>query len=122
MEKRHKDSVLWQAEARKIGGDHLVTVIEDIRIDQNTILDRLTNFEERHKAAEASLTSLQAAFPAGDAEAHRRYHDALIRKTEETRRLRVAITEKTISGLLWTGIVSLGIGIWQYIKIKLNQP
>lgn len=52
------------------------------------------------------------AFAAGDHIGHRRYHELLIERNAELRRLRQAIIEKTISGLVWSFIVGVGAALW----------
>ena len=61
----------------------------------------------------ADLSS--TAFPGGDLEGHRRYHILMIERTEEIRKLRVAIREKTLGGLIWALIVFLGLCIYSYV-------
>lgn len=60
------------------------------------------------------------AFPGGDHVGHCRYHTLMIEHLEERRKLRIAVQEKTISGLLWAAIVGLGIAAWQYLKGQLK--
>lgn len=59
---------------------------------------------------------IKEGFPDGDAEAHRKYHEALIRKAEERTRfyaeLRVKLAEKGI----WAVIVFVGAALYWYIK------
>lgn len=52
------------------------------------------------------------AFPGGDHVGHCRYHELMIEHTEEVRRLRRAIIEKTASGLVWGVLVALGATLW----------
>lgn len=56
--------------------------------------------------------SLESAFPGGDIEGHRRYHEAVIADVEAKKKLTQAIKEKTISGLVWAFIVWVGIALW----------
>lgn len=60
------------------------------------------------------------AFPGGDHVGHCRYHRLMIEHTEEVRRLRQAILEKTISGLIWAGIVIGGAAVWFYLKAQIK--
>ena len=66
------------------------------------------------------IDHLVSAFPAGDMDGHRRYHELQIARVEEIRRLRVAIQEKTIAGLVWAGMLWLGTialhNIQDYLK------
>ena len=60
------------------------------------------------------IKELFKAFPHSDIEGHRRYHETQIEILEEKRRLRSAIQEKTISGLIWSAIVGISIIVWNY--------
>lgn len=108
-----KDKELWQLEAIKLGGESLVQVIEEIRDGQNLMLERQEQMDER-------LTDISNAFPAGDIDGHKRYHEAIIRSYEERRRLRIAIQEKTISGLFWVVVLGTGTCIVNEIKRRLG--
>ncbi len=110
---------LWQQEAAKLGGESLVQVITDIRDDQLRIIERLDQMDERHKNAEANLSRLFSAFPAQDVEGHRRYHELMIKRNEEIRSLRMAIQEKTISGLIFAAIGFVFIAVWHEVKSKM---
>lgn len=113
---------LWQLEARKLGGDRLVNVIVELRDGQNKILERLDGMENRHKASEDALKLLGSAFPDGDFAGHNRYHKYLIDKLEERRKLRIAIQEKTISGLVWAAVVGLGLAVWHELQRVFGFP
>ena len=99
------DNKLWQEQARQIGGDELVVTIENMAKDIHDIKKSVSDLSH-------------SAFPGGDIEGHRRYHASMIERTEEIRRLRRAIQEKTISGLIWALIVFLGLCVLSYISGK----
>lgn len=63
----------------------------------------------------------EKAFPGGDFEGHRRYHELLKERNEEIRRLRRAVLEKTISGLLWAAIVAIGIGLLEWLRQEIKK-
>lgn len=52
------------------------------------------------------------AFPGGDHVGHCRYHDLMIEDIAARKRLRQAIVEKTISGLVWGAIIGIGAALW----------
>lgn len=60
------------------------------------------------------------AFPGGDHVGHCRYHELMIEQIEERRRLRQAILEKTISGLIWSAIVGGAAAVWFYLKAQIK--
>lgn len=113
---------MWQQEARKLGGESLVEIIQDIRDGMQTVISRLDAMEDRHETSEASIALLRLAFPVGDTEGHRRYHELMIESLAERRRLRTAITEKTLTGLVWLGLGTVGIALWLELKRQLGLP
>lgn len=60
------------------------------------------------------------AFPGGDHVGHCRYHTLMIEDIDARKRLRQAILEKTISGLVWSGIVGLGAAVWFWFVAKVR--
>lgn len=74
----------------------------------------------RMNKAEADIIQLKSAFPNGDIAGHCRYHEIQMERLEETRRLRVAIQEKTISGLIWATILAGGTALWHAVKDALK--
>lgn len=111
---KNKDE-LWQEEARKVGGGHLIGVIEDIRDMQTTTLTRLEDMDKRVNANSNNIAALQSAFPGSDVGGHRRYHQLIIDNTEAKRALTKAIKEKTISGLLWSSVVWAVSEAWSHL-------
>lgn len=113
-DKHHEGEPLWQQEVRKMGGDALVEVLSDIKECQNKMATKINGMRgEIESALEAHINK---AFAGGDAEGHRRAHEAMINLIEEKRRLRVAIQEKTISGLIWAGIMFVGLAIFNEVR------
>lgn len=68
---------------------------------------------------ESEVINLKKAFPSGDTDGHRRYHELIIEQIEAKKRLRQAIIEKTIPGILWAALVWVGIACWNSIKAGL---
>lgn len=60
------------------------------------------------------------AFPGGDHVGHCRYHQLMIERNIELRRLRQAIIEKTIGGLVWGLLLGLGIAVLNYLKVLVK--
>lgn len=88
---------------------------------QQKIIDRLDVVELRQTSHGERLTDLANAFPNTDTQGHRLYHQTMIEILQERRRMRVAIQEKTISGLVWAAMVFLGLAAWQYMKSHLEK-
>jgi hypothetical protein len=71
-----------------------------------------------HADIMAELRAIREAFPGGDTEGHRRAHETMIELLEERRKLRIAVQEKTISGLIWAGIVAILTSIYHQYFTK----
>jgi hypothetical protein len=82
--------------------------MSDERIDQ---LERWREDLERRFAE---------AFPGGDHVGHCRYHQLMIEGIDAKKRLREAIIQKTIAGLVWGAMIGLGLAVWQYLKSLLK--
>lgn len=88
----------WHEDAKRLGGERLIPVI--------------TKIQENHEDLDKKF---KKAFPAGDHEGHCSYHKTMIEMLEERRKLRAAVQEKTISGLVWLLITSIGLAVWHEI-------
>jgi hypothetical protein len=91
--------------------------VSDRSIEQITTDDRLDDLESWRDDMEAKF---KAAFPLGDHEGHRRAHEVMMEELHERRRLRQAVVEKSVAGLVWAIMVALGIAVWQYIKREIK--
>lgn len=76
---------------------------------------------QRLSSIETKIEIIGGAFPAGDFEGHRRYHQSLIEVLEERRALYRSIREKTLIGILWAAIVWIGIAVWHEIGAALGK-
>jgi len=111
-EKEHRP--LWHADAIKIGDEQLVHVLEQIRDGQERTCVKIKELE---KSIGATLQEhIKTAFAGADPDGHRRAHEAMIQLLEEKRRLRVAIQEKTMSGLIWALLIWLGLQALASVK------
>lgn len=84
-------------------------VLTDERLDS---LERWrdVDFSEWQKDVERRFAE---AFPGGDHVGHCRYHDLMIEDINARKRLRQAIVEKTVSGLVW-GLIVGTVGLLWY--------
>jgi hypothetical protein len=80
--------------------------------------ERLDSLEAWQKDLERRFAE---AFPGGDHVGHCRYHQLMIEDIDAKKRLREAIVQKTIAGLVWGAMIGLGIAVWQYIKSLLGR-
>jgi hypothetical protein len=77
--------------------------------------------EERIADLERRMDTVEKAFPGNDPESHRRYHEMMIEEARDRKALTKAIKEKTIAGLVWSGLFVLGIAIWQYLVAQVRR-
>lgn len=79
--------------------------------------DRLDSLERWREDVEKRFAD---AFPGGDHVGHCRYHQLMIDDIDARKRLRQAVIEKSIAGLVWGGLVFLGLAAWTYIKSQIK--
>jgi hypothetical protein len=87
------------------------------------IIDRVDTLEDEMGHVKRRVDDLYKAFPANDLEGHRRAHEAMIEDINTRKRLTEVIREKTISGLIWLGIVAIGTAVWKHFLtiVKLGS-
>lgn len=83
--------------------------MSDVHRDQVLTDERLDSLERWRDDMEQRFAE---AFPGGDHVGHCRYHTLMIEDIEERRRLRQAVIEKTVSGLIWGALVAVGATLW----------
>lgn len=105
---------LLEFDEKEIGNPAVVTVLRSIDKHQIETNEKLDSMGKK-------IDTVIAAFPNGDFEGHRRYHETMIEMLTERRRLRQAIQEKTISGLIWAGLVGIGVAVWHEIASLLGR-
>lgn len=95
----------------------VINLLQTIEQNQRQTLQRVekleTRLEQHSETSKSNHAAVLAAFPANDPDGHRRFHETQILMLEEKRQLRKAIQEKTISGLIWAGIVSTITAVYQ---------
>lgn len=65
---------------------------------------------------------IMGAFPGGDFEGHRRYHEEVIQDMQDRRRMRNGIYEHLFKMGLWTLVLGGAAAAWQYLKNTLKMP
>lgn len=117
--------MVWDGVERRLMSPITLTELEQhiderirLRLDEHAKTET-DQINARFDKLEALLKS---GFPGGDPEEHRRYHDEVIDFMRERRDLWKAIREKTITTLVWSGLLALGSAIYHYIKAKLGAP
>ena len=96
---------LLEFDESKIGNPVMVQVLN--QIDKHAL-----ETNSRLSSIESKVDMVAAAFPGGDFEGHKRYHQALIQTLEEKRAFYRSLKEKTLLGILWALVVWLGMAIW----------
>lgn len=86
------------------------------------ILQRLDLIDKHNEDRDEKIKELFNAFPANDPVGHCKYHELQMEMLAERRKLRAAVQEKTISALIWVGIVAVGTAVWHELLsiIKSN--
>lgn len=102
---------------------HLLDTVEDKAVMHvlKQIDAHASVSNERLTQLEANLEKVVKAFPENDFEGHKRYHETIIEMLAERRKLRRAIEEKTISGLVWMIIVGVGLALWHEVLRLLGR-
>lgn len=62
------------------------------------------------------------AFPGGDVEGHKRYHEEVILQMQDRRKLRQAVREQIIKGSVWALGIAMCTAAWQYFKQAVKLP
>lgn len=115
------------------GNDQLIlNLLQEVRDEQRRIAERFDLHEQRAQAFDDQLKrhaddsetrhrELLGAFPAGDTEGHRRYHETVI----EWRELRNKIVRECLINAAKAGfLLSMGwlaYAIWSAVKLELTR-
>lgn len=104
----------WQKEAARLGGATLAQVLTEIR---DGLAATRVELEDNTRKTEQVLS----AFPAGDTDGHRRYHESVIEWRELRNKLvREALIKVTQAGAL-AGAGWVALAIWQSFKLTVKQ-
>lgn len=91
--------------------------MSDIAREETRTDERLDSLERWREDIDKRFSE---AFPGGDHAGHCRYHMLMIEDIDARKRLRQAVMEKTIAGLVWGSLAAIAIGMWQYVKTLLK--
>lgn len=98
---------LWQAECAAVLGQATVDVLTEIRDGQRTLVSK--------------VDAMSAAFPGGDTDGHRRYHEAVIERIELRNKLiREALIKVAQAGAV-AGAGWLLLAAWEAFKLNARQ-
>ncbi|WP_321902114.1 hypothetical protein [Paraburkholderia tropica] len=65
------------------------------------------------------VDDLHKAFPGGDPDGHRRYHESLIERAEARTKFYNDLRSELAKKGLWALLVLIGLALWQYLKSKV---
>lgn len=66
------------------------------------------------------ISRIDSGFPNGDPVEHRKVHEHYMREASERAALWKSIREKTITGIVWAGLMLIGSALWDFIKTALK--
>lgn len=66
-------------------------------------------------------TKFKTAFPHGDHVGHAAYHDLMIEQIRDRKRLIAAVREKTLTALVWSGMIGFGLAVWHYVVDSVRR-
>lgn len=105
------------------GHAQVVEAIKGLREDlaerhlENTTAIGVT--EKKVDEAIRRIDDLHEAFPGGDWEGHRRYHEAIIKKLEAREQFYQELRSELAKKGVWAVLALVGVALWQYFKAKV---
>lgn len=66
------------------------------------------------------IDELRKAFPDGDPDGHRRYHEAIIKSIEDKGAFYRTLRDELAKKGLWALVIVMGLALWQYFKLKVT--
>lgn len=64
---------------------------------------------------------IESGFPYGDLIEHRKVHESYIKEAAERAALWKSVREKTITGIVWAGLMLIGSALWEFAKVALKS-
>lgn len=65
---------------------------------------------------------LMSAFPGGDLEGHKRYHEEVILLLQEKRKMWADVRAHVVKGSVWALLVAAAVALWQGFKGAVKLP
>lgn len=87
------------------------------RVEKAVIIAVEKSFEKYHKEMK---TIVSLGFPEGDLESHRKIHELHIKYLANRNKLLTSVYEKTLTAIVWGGILFLGNALLEALKKTLN--
>lgn len=95
--------------------ESLDDIPENLRAHHALIIKHI---DERFCALDEKL---KTGFPYGDLVEHRKVHEQYIKDAAERSALWKSVREKTITGIIWAGLILLSTSLWEYLKTLVKQ-
>ncbi|MFM0432378.1 hypothetical protein PQQ75_25430 [Paraburkholderia aspalathi] len=120
----YKAAGVQQGEAVE-GHQAIVEAINDLksdldqRHDENVTRHAVT--DKKVDEAIRRIDDLHKAFPGGDWEGHRRYHETIIAKNEARANFYGDLRSELAKKGVWAVIVVLALALWQFFKTKVTS-
>lgn len=116
----------WDGPERRVSGPLTLRELED-HIDRRVSARLDAHAAEERRDREALMSEIKqvqkmimSAFPDGDAEGHRRFHEESIETMRDLRDLMRRVRNNTVTGVVWGLIVLTGAAVWSYLKNHLG--
>lgn len=107
------------------GHEQVVEAIESLKSDlsqrHTENIDRLAVTDRLVHEAIRRIDELHKAFPDGDCDGHRRYHEAVIRKIEDRAEFWKVLRAELASKGLWAVVLVVAAALWAYFKAKVSS-
>src|ERR1700761_3001234 len=116
---RHPDAPDTDEDGWRTG----VSVLDSFRdeINQRHVENRSDNEVQGRKLDEVirRVDDLRKAFPGGDWDGHRRYHETLIERAEARTKFYDDLRAELAKKGMWALLALLGVALWQFVKAKV---
>lgn len=116
----------WNGPERRVSGPLTLRELEE-HIDRRVSARLDAHAAEERRDREALMSEIKqvqkmimTAFPDGDAEGHRRFHEESIETMRDLRDLMRRVRNNTVTGIVWAAIVLCAAALWSYIKGNLG--
>lgn len=98
----------------------ILSIKEDLDQRHSENISRAEVTDKKVDEAIRRIDDLHKAFPGGDWEGHRRYHEVLIDRIEKRAKLYDAMLEELTKKGMWALIIFIGAAVFYYIKGQLK--
>lgn len=101
--------------------DVLVMILKEIRDEQKATDTSIDDVKKDVAETLAKINALVLAFPGGDMEGHRRYHESVIEWRELRNKMIRAALEKVAGAGALAGCAWIAYALWQALKMEFKK-